>query len=100
MTTIATAQLPTQGAQTGQADAPLPANATWRELPAKPGTVIAWTLWYDGPRYGCAVLEQDDETGEPIWFRAGFDAPLSPQRLRELLRDNWTEVGHAPELDR
>ena len=74
--------------------------STWRDLPTEPGTIIAWTVWYDGPRYGCAVLETDELTGDPIWFRAGWEDWISPARLRTILRDHWTEIGRAPALDR
>lgn len=70
-------------------DAPVPA------LPTELGAVVAWQVWWDGcPHFAAAVLEEDPETGDPVWFVAGFDDPRSPA----VLADQVARFGGARDL--
>lgn len=66
-----------------------------RELPTEPGSVIGWTTYYDGEHYGSATLSWADEgmADDLVWYRAGFDEPLGPDAMRELIRDHWQLLG-------
>jgi len=63
-----------------------------RELPTEPGAVIGWSTWYDGPRFGGAVLDYaPDDSGDLMWYLA-TGMQWSPERLAELI-PYWQYVG-------
>lgn len=65
-----------------------------KEFPTVAGSVIGWSTYYDGPKFGSALLElAADNEPELVWYLAGFEKTLTTEELRELVGSRWEFLG-------
>lgn len=73
------------------------------QLPTEPGSIIGWSNDHEGRiHYAAAILDSDDDTGEPEWWVLGFSESRSPAKLLaqlERTKTKWHHVGWSSRLN-